>query len=164
MPTPRASAARPAGPGPREAHSDGEGDALPVPGAAVVRTADAVPPPRTAHAPGAAIVPGSAAVPDDLIRREVVPALANAGLLTPGKDVHVLSVPPAAPRRDADQVHIPEDPRVSRPEAAQVHVTIGRVTVLRAAAQGPPPAPAPAQKPPVPDHAAYLARRREDRS
>jgi hypothetical protein len=129
----------------------------------------------------------------DLTRRHIVPALADAGLLTPGAHVEVIDEPafdyrsgarsatarsgrPRAGepgegtavtgRPNTDLVSISGEPTVRRSEPPsggppQIHVTIGRVNVIRAA----PPAtalPAPPPRRPGPDHQAYLARRRED--
>lgn len=121
----------------------------------------------------------------DLARDHIVPALADAGLLTPGARVEVTSEPvaghhprarPAAARPGgavpvtgqpaADLVSIPGEPEVRRfePPAGgppQIQVTIGRVSVIRAAPPGT-PGPAEPRRPPGPDHEAYLARRRGD--
>ena len=106
-----------------------------------------------------------ATIPGDLVERHVIPALADAGLLTPGADTHVVSQPPTRARSGVDLVHVPEEPAGARPPVdagpPQVHVTIGRVTVVRA---GPPVPPEPPRPPRAAgaDHQAYLARRRQE--
>ena len=105
----------------------------------------------------------------ELARDHVVPALAEAGLLTPGARTEVVADPPGArpprgPRPGVDVVSFRDDRTdesgTDRPVA--VTVTIGQVNVVRAA-------PAAASRPdrparaPGPDHEAYLRRRREDR-
>lgn len=104
----------------------------------------------------------SQSIPADLVRRHVVPALAEANLLTPGAHVEVVPQPPARARPDTDFVTAAE-PSMSQPPVSdgppQVHVTIGRVTVVRAAPPTP-LAPPPPRHFAAPDHEAYLARRR----
>jgi hypothetical protein len=115
--------------------------------------------PRRSAGPPAVPLPST----DELVRQNVIPALAGAGLLTGGADVHVVPDPPVRARPGADLLHV-ERPSISRPVTdsgpPQVHVTIGRVTVMRAGYASPPPAPRPARGA-VPDHEAYLARRRD---
>jgi hypothetical protein len=107
----------------------------------------------------------------ELIHDHVVPALREAGLLSPGARTEVADDPiqvraTSAGRAGVDLVTLPEEPVLTRSDPvpggpAQVTVTIGQVSVVRAAprpgARTDPPA-----RPTGPDHSAYLARRRED--
>ncbi|MFJ2865881.1 hypothetical protein [Kitasatospora sp. NPDC087314] len=103
--------------------------------------------------------PPPATIPEllDLVREHVVPALARAGLITPGEPPAVRRAgegqhaPEASPDRatvTAGRMRItpaPDGPR--RAGVGEVHVHIDRVEVLPPA---PPPAPPPPPPPPEP--------------
>ncbi|WP_262285738.1 hypothetical protein [Micromonospora sp. MA102] len=182
-PDPTATPAEPAGPAGREPDTAVPTTAAPP---TVTRPADtdlppdaarpaaAVPPPPPAPAHAArrpAPAPVRAAAPDlaRLLRERLGPALIARRAVEPGERLVFVDRPNRAgtpPRPGTAEVRTgpirpAPTPPGEPPPAGDVHLHIDRVVVTRAPAPPPPPPPGP--PPSTVDHAAYLARRREDR-
>ena len=101
----------------------------------------------------------------ELLREHVLPALTHDGHAAPDTRVADPDAPAPPPGAATDVLRAAEPPTVTRRRAPtgppQIHVSIGRVEVIKP--KPPAPLPPPVRRPSGPDHAAYLARRRDTR-